>query len=128
MPTEQRTIVVEIDASVTRFDLARLADEVAAMLETTEADVVVFDVGALVDPDAVTVDALARLALTVRRLGCEIRLRHASVELHELLSFVGLRGALPLCVVLPLGGRGQTEEREQGGGVEEEADPGDLPT
>lgn len=74
---------------------------------------IVFDVGALA-PDAVAVDALARLQLTARRLGLEIRLRHASSELQELLAFVGLRD------VLRVEAGGQAEEREQRVGVEEE--------
>ena len=48
------------------------------------------DVGALVDPDAVAVDALAQLQLTTRRLGCRMRLRDPSVELLELIVFMGL--------------------------------------
>ncbi len=74
---------------------------------------IVFDVGALA-PDAVAVDALARLQFTARRLGLEIRLRHASSELQELLAFVGLRD------VLRVEAGGQAEEREQRVGVEEE--------
>jgi hypothetical protein len=63
------------------------------------------DVGALA-PDAAAVDALARLQLTARRLGYEIRLRDASVDLQDLLDFVGLRNVL--CVEAG----GQAEERE----------------
>ena len=71
------------------------------------------DVSAL-DPDAVTIDALARLQLSSRRVGCALLLRHASRELRELLSFAGLDE------VLGLEPRGQPEEREQRVGVEEE--------
>jgi hypothetical protein len=74
---------------------------------------IVCDVGALA-PDAGAVDALARLQLTARRLGLEIRLRHASGELQELLAFVGLRD------VLRVEAGGQAKEREQRVGVEEE--------
>ena len=48
-----------------------------------------------IDPDAVTVDALARLQLAARRHGCTVRLRHASQDLVELLTFMGLRDVLP---------------------------------
>jgi anti-anti-sigma regulatory factor len=68
------------------------------------------------DADAAAVDALARLRLTARRLGCRFRLRNATDELRELLAFVGLAEVLG---VEP--GR-QAEERKQGGGVEEEAE------
>ena len=74
---------------------------------------IVCDVGSLA-PDAVTIDALARLQLTARRLGGEVRLRHASSELQELLDFVGLRA------VLRVEAGWQPEEREQRVGVEEE--------
>jgi hypothetical protein len=66
---------------------------------------IVCDVGALA-PDAAAVDALARLQLTTKRLGYEIRLRNASVDLQDLLDFVGLR--VVLCVVAG----GLAEERE----------------
>jgi hypothetical protein len=74
---------------------------------------IVCDVSAL-DPDAVTLDALARLQLAARRVGLEIRLRHATSELQELLAFVGLTE------LLHVEAGGQPEEREQRGGVEEE--------
>ena len=71
------------------------------------------DVGALA-PDAVTVDALARLQLAARRAGLEIRLSHASSELEELVAFAGL------AEVLRVEPRRQAEEREQRLRVEEE--------
>ena len=48
-----------------------------------------------VEPDAVTVDALARLQLAARRRRCRILLRNASVELKELVRFMGLEDVLP---------------------------------
>jgi hypothetical protein len=48
-----------------------------------------------VEPDAVTVDALCRLQLGARRHRCEVRLRHASRELLELVEFMGLTDVLP---------------------------------
>jgi hypothetical protein len=47
-----------------------------------------------VEPDAVTVDALARLQLAARRLSCRLRLRNASPELLELVAFMGLADVL----------------------------------
>jgi hypothetical protein len=76
---------------------------------------IVCDVGAFA-PDALTVDTLARLQLAARRLGLEIRLRHASGELQELLAFVGLRD------VLRVEAGWQAEQREQLFGVEEEGE------
>jgi anti-anti-sigma regulatory factor len=46
------------------------------------------------EPDAVTLDALARVHLTARRRGCDICVRGASGELIELLDLMGLRGVL----------------------------------
>jgi hypothetical protein len=74
---------------------------------------IVCDVGALA-PDAAAVDALARLQLTARRLGYDIQLRDASVDLQDLLDFVGLR------VVLRVEAGGEAEEREELLRVEEE--------
>jgi hypothetical protein len=48
-----------------------------------------------VDPDAVTVEALARLQLATRRHGYRVRLCNASDELLDLLAFMGLRDVLP---------------------------------
>ena len=47
-----------------------------------------------VEPDAVAVDALARLQLAAKRTGCRVRLQNASNELLELVSFMGLDGVL----------------------------------
>jgi len=47
-----------------------------------------------VDPNAVTVDALARLQLAARRLSCRLLLRNASPELLELVAFMGLADVL----------------------------------
>ena len=47
-----------------------------------------------IEPDAVTVDALARLQLAARRYGCQVRLRGASRELLELVAFMGLADVL----------------------------------
>jgi hypothetical protein len=54
---------------------------------------IVCDAGAFL-PDAATIDTLARLQLTANRLGLELRLRHASSELEDLLAFAGLRDVL----------------------------------
>ena len=67
------------------------------LLEGCPGDPVVCDLGMLDRTDAGTVDALARLQLTARRLDRQIRLRHAPRELQELLAVMGLRDVLPLC-------------------------------
>jgi ABC-type transporter Mla MlaB component len=55
---------------------------------------IVCDVGAVAEPDLGTIDTLARLQLTARREGCEIRLHDASNELRDLLVLVGLDDVL----------------------------------
>ena len=80
----------------------------------------VCDVGS-VKPEAGSIDALARLQLNACRLGLELRLRHASSELLELIAFAGLEQVLRLEV------EGQAEEREERLGVEEEGELDDPP-
>jgi ABC-type transporter Mla MlaB component len=87
-------IAFAIDGPIARADLPGLCERVCALLERSGADVALCDVSG-VDPDAVTIDALARLQLAARRHGCQVRLRHASSELLELLAFMGLRDVLP---------------------------------
>lgn len=48
------------------------------------------------DPDAVTLDALARFALEVRRCGYRLVLRGVSPELAGLIDLAGLTDALPV--------------------------------
>jgi ABC-type transporter Mla MlaB component len=91
---EARTIAFAIGGPIAHADLPGLCDRVCGLLRGSGAAVAVCDVRG-VDPDAVTVDALARLQLAARRTGCQVRLRNASDELLELLSFMGLRDVLP---------------------------------
>jgi hypothetical protein len=45
--------------------------------------------------DALTLDLLARVALTARRCGYGVRLHGSSAELRELIAFAGLDEVLP---------------------------------
>jgi hypothetical protein len=87
--------VLAIDGPVAPADVPLLCARLSTILGTTEADVVV-DVRTLA-ADAVTIEALARLQLTARRLGRRISLRRASTDLDRLVWFVGLADALPSC-------------------------------
>lgn len=87
-------IAFAINGPIARADLPGLCDRVCVLLERSRAGVAVCDVGG-VEPDAVTVDALARLQLAARRRGCQVRLRHASPELLDLIAFMGLSHVLP---------------------------------
>ena len=99
-------------------DVRVLCDRAADLVRGSDTDILECDV-ALVRPDLVAVDALARVELTAGRLGCGVRLRGASVELLELLALCGL----PIESVLEP--ERQPEEREEPRGVEEEGDATD---
>ncbi len=88
-----RTIAFAIEGPIARSDLPGLCERVCTLLTATRPEVAVCDVGG-VEPDAVTVDALARLQLAARRLGCVVRLRNTSCELRELVAFMGLGDVL----------------------------------
>lgn len=70
-------------------------------------------------PDLALLDALARLQLAARRLGCSIRLRNPCPELCELLDLVGEPGS-----ALEAGREAEGGEQL---GVEEVVEPGDPP-
>ncbi len=70
------------------------ATALAARLRAVAGDgLVVCEVGAL-RADLAAVEALARLRLAARRLGCPLHVRGASPELEALLARCGLREAL----------------------------------
>ena len=121
-------IELGMSGRIERAEIPGLCERVQVLLTLLAVDRLVCDVGAIVAPDAVTVDALARLQLTARRLGREVRIRHASRELQELLALMGLSDVVPLCDSSALEVGRQAEEREVDLRVEEEADPADPPT
>lgn len=75
-------------------DISALCREACTLAEGSEAELVVCDVRALVEPDAMAIEALARVQLTVRRLGCRVSVRQPCHELEELLAFMGLADIL----------------------------------
>ena len=89
-----RTTRFAIRGPLARADLPRLCGQICAQLEESGATIALCDVSGACT-DAVTVDALARLQLTARRHGCQVRLRRASSELLGLLDFMGMRDVLP---------------------------------
>jgi ABC-type transporter Mla MlaB component len=88
-----RTIAFAVKGPIARGDLPRLCARICALLEEADAAVAVCDVTGT-EPDAVTVDALARLQLEARRRGCEVRLQNASDELRDLVALIGLDDVL----------------------------------
>ena len=89
-----QAIAFAVRGPIARADLPRLCERICALLEASGAAVALCDVSG-VEPDAVTVDALARLQRAARRHGCQVRLRGASRELLELVAFMGLADVLP---------------------------------
>ena len=108
-----------LHASIAGGDVDVLCDRARDLLRKAAGGHLECDVVAVRRPDLATVDALARVDLTAKRLGSGIRLRGASVDLLELLALCGL--PLESVVEAEL----QPEHREEAGGVQEERDPGD---
>jgi ABC-type transporter Mla MlaB component len=92
--TAPRTVAFAIRGPITRADLPGLCERVCGILTRCDADVAFCDVAGI-HPDAVTVDALARLQLGARRQGCLVVLHNASDALVELVRFMGLCNVLP---------------------------------
>jgi ABC-type transporter Mla MlaB component len=88
-----RSISLAIRAPLLRADLPGLYERTCALLVGADADVLLCDVAGIA-ADAVAVDALARLGLAARRLGCDVRLRGASPELLALVDFIGVADVL----------------------------------
>jgi len=127
MPTSgPHEVAFAICGPIRRADLPRLCDRVCAVLAESTAVVVDCDVAGA-DPDAVTVDAVARLQLAAMRRGCAVRLRSASEPLLELVELMGLTHVLSerTCALLGELER-EPKAREKRGGVEEEGELDDT--
>jgi hypothetical protein len=107
--------------AATRADVKAACERLHALAGRGEVDAVTCDVSALA-AEVAAVEALARLALVARRLGCPLKVRRASPELRDLVAFCGLSDALGVGRL-----RGQPEEREEPFDVEERVDPDDAP-
>ncbi len=84
------TLIVTMRGLIDRQAASRLGDEVGDLLRTTGARQLVCDVGGVIRTDAATVDAVCRIKVMARRVGCRVLVRHASPELVELLDLMGL--------------------------------------
>ena len=83
-PPGSSTIVLVLSGPILRADVAGLCERVQSLLESCNADLAVCEVGGIVDPDVVTVEALTRLQLVARRLGLEIPRRERTKVLTDL--------------------------------------------
>lgn len=94
VPPDVSALGIALSGTLGPADVAALCDTVAELVTGGAAGrrgcLVVCDVGGLFAHSAATVDALARLRLTVGRLGCRIRFRGVPPDLLELLVLVGL--------------------------------------
>ena len=92
-------VAFSIRGPITRADLPGLCERVRALLAERGA-IARCDVRG-VEPNAVCVDALARLQLAAGRCGCRVRLENASPALLELVAWMGLTHVLPAAGVSP---------------------------
>jgi hypothetical protein len=83
---------------MTPADVAALCEQVRALAHGCQADRVICDLGALTDADLGTIDTLARVQLTSRRLGCQVSVRNAPPGLGDLLLLAGLGQVVRLWV------------------------------
>ena len=111
-------MVITIDDPVAGDDVVGRCVRVRDDLKGCTAERLVCDVAGVARPDASTLDLIARLALTARRLGRQMRLRDASAPLEDLLRFVGLADVAELRVEAER----KAEEWEEMLGVQEERD------
>ena len=86
---QRTTTTLAIQGPILRSDLPGLYDRVCALLARRRPPVLVCEVHG-VEADAVSIEALARLALAARRHDSQLQLLGASQELRELVSFMGL--------------------------------------
>lgn len=126
LPRQPDTIVLVLD-SLEPADVAPLIEHVVRGSQAGDPKVILCDLARLTEADMGTVDALARLALRARRLGCSISLRDPSSELCELVAFAGLGDVLPRSPGSGVEMVGESEQREEPFGVEEESDAADPP-
>ena len=89
-----QTVALALGGPIRRADLRALGTHVSALLDESDAALVLCDV-TNAEPDAVTIDALARVSLAAKRHGCKLCVRGASRELIALLDSIGLRELAP---------------------------------
>ncbi len=106
-------------------DVVRLEDVLERVIDGTDSNTVVCDVRGIEQPDAGTVDALARLALMAHRRGTRLVLAGPAPTLRELLAFAGLTRVLRAAPPSVFQRERQPEEREVARDVKEERDTAD---
>ena len=89
-----RTVTFTVRGPIGREDLPGLSDRACALLGGNPGTTVLCHVEQ-VEPDAVTIEALARLQLVAHSNRCQVRVRNASPALLDLVAFMGLADVLP---------------------------------
>ena len=107
-------------------EIPELCDDAADVLAFTAVQVVRCDVGAISEPDATTLDAVARLALVARRMGARVELFDACPSLVDIVDLAGLADVIEVKARSGVEVGRQPEQGEQGVGVEEEVELDDL--
>jgi len=90
------TVVVAIGGRIDRDEAAAIGARVRGLLVGRGANLLICDLGSLIDPDAATIDAICRIKLVARRLGCRVQLRATPPRLAELIDLVGLAEVRPV--------------------------------
>lgn len=132
-PAAVATLVWTVEPGAGRADIPVLCARLADLLRPyrQRGAVVVCDLTRVAAPSAATVELLARLRLTARRFGGDIRVRGAHPHLLRLLALTGLGEGIPSERVPSEDGGsagepyGQAEQREQPLDVQEVGDPAD---
>lgn len=88
-------IIFTAGGSIDRADIPTICQNARGAIAQSEPETIVFDMAALVHADAVVVEALARLHLTLKRLGCTLQIRNLRPHMQELVEFMGLNDVLP---------------------------------
>jgi ABC-type transporter Mla MlaB component len=84
-----RTLTFALRGALAREGLPALADRIGQRLKTAQPQVALVDVVGL-NADAVSLEALALIALKARRAGCQLRLRGCSSNLRAMIELAGL--------------------------------------
>lgn len=118
-----RTEILVLGPAIDPDGVPSLCERLAERVRRSGAARVVCDVGAIIEPDAAVLAALARLRLTARRLDCPMEIHHVRPRLRELIAFAGLDDVLAVHRGFGAEPVRQAEQREQPGGLEEGGDP-----
>lgn len=94
-PRRRLAVRIRMPPAIARGDVAALCRAVESAVLSSQATLVVCDMERVDTPSLAAADALARIQLTTRRLGCQLRLRRDDDRLWALLRLTGLDQTLP---------------------------------